>query len=206
MSEFQKKQRCLAIVIVIAIVGGLALGILWESDRAVVEKTLFEKTVGILAFFVVLVPLVLYWIIPNTSWGKKRLKLKESMYISSFFMGLLLGLFGLVATIKDPQIVMRSHLFELLFALLGMNYIFLAMAMKDKKTTDIAKILDEKQIRNLVESAAGTFTLVTGIMIVMYFLSYNREFIIEGKIWFLIYFFLSTVIFSSFNIHFFNNN
>jgi len=206
MNDFQKRQRLLAIVTSLAILGGLTLGILGESDRPVIEKTPFEKTVVILAFFVVLVPMVLYWIIPNTSWGKKRLKLKESMYSASFFMGIVLGLSGLAATITHPQTVVSSHLFELLLALFGLNYVFWAMVMKAQKTTDVSKILDEKQIRNLVESAAGTFTLVTCIMIVMYFISYHAVFIIEGKIWFLIYFFLSMIIFSNLNIHSFKRN
>ncbi len=206
MNKLQRSERLLALLLAIGVIGGVVLGILNESNRDAVEKTSFERIVGILAFFTVLIPMALYWIVPRTSWGKEHLRLTESMYGISFYPGIVLGVIGLLATMLQPQTVIRSHTFELLFALFGLNYVFWAMVMKARKTVHVSGILDEKQIHNLVGSAAETFLVVTGIMIVMYFVSYHAVFIIEGKIWFLLFFFLSMTIFSIFGGYSFRKN
>ncbi len=206
MNKLQKSERLLALLLAIAVIGGVVFGILNESNRDAVEKTTLERTVGILAFFTVLVPMALYWIVPRTSWGRQHLRLTESMYGISFYPGIVLGVIGLLATILQPQTVIRSHMFELLFALFGLNYVFWAMVMKAGKTVHVSGILDEKQIQNLVGSAAETFLVVTGVMVMMYFISYHGVFLIEGKIWFLLFFFLSMSVFSIFGSYSFRKN
>jgi hypothetical protein len=200
MNNFRKSQSTLAAIMILAVICGLLFGILGEKNKPVSIKTPIERTIGLIGLFFVLMPMALYWIVPNTSWGKRRLFLGESAYGLSFYIGIVVGILGLGAVLIDPAMVIKAHLFELLLALFGLNYVFWAMVMKSRKTTDVAKLLDEKQIRNLADSAAVTLMLVTGIMIVMYFVAYHGVFIMEGMVWFLVYFFLSMIIFSCSNI------
>lgn len=203
MNKYQSWQRLFVIVLILAIIGGIAIGILGRGESAVPLETSIERIIKIAVFFAVMIPLVLYWILPNTQWGEKRHQLSESSYIFSFHFGMVLGILGLISTLLRPEMVIRSHLFELLIALFGLNYVFWAMLLKARKSVDFRKILDEKQIANLTEAAADTFILSSCVMILMYFASYHQVFIIEGKIWFLIYIFMSMIFFSGFNIYLF---
>lgn len=200
MYRFRKSQRILAAIMIFAVISGLLFGILGEKNKPENYKTPVERIFGLIGLFFILVPMILYWSIPNSSWGKRHLFLGESAYSLSFYMGIFLGIIGLVAVLIDPFMVIRSHLFELLLVLFGLNYVFWAMVMKSRKTTDIAKLLDEKQIRNLSDSAAATLMLVTGIMTLMYFISYHGVFTLGGMVWFLVYFFLCMVVFSLANV------
>jgi uncharacterized protein YacL len=202
MNESKKSQTVFKIILIFAILGGIILGTIGESGESKEQLSIsnLEKMIKIAAFFVIMIPICLYWIIPNTKWGKKHLKLKESTYLFFQYLGIFVGLVGLIATLLEPQMVIRSHLFELLLALFGLNFGFWAYILKSKKATELTAILDEKQVVNITQAAGTTCMLTTGIMIILYFISYHEVFVIEGKVWFLFYIFGSMILFSMFNI------
>jgi hypothetical protein len=201
MNRYQKSQRILAAVLILAILVGLVFGILGDSGKSAGAKPPLLKAITWAAFVFVMLPLVLYWILPRTAWGKRRLVLGVSAYLLSFYAGISVGILGLAAVLIDPVLVVTSHLFELLLALFGLDFAFWAMVMKARRTTDPSKILDERQVRNLADSAAVTLLLVTCFMTLMYFASYQGAFAINGMVWFLVYFFSSMVVFSASALH-----
>jgi hypothetical protein len=200
--DYKAFNRLLKIALTCGVLGGLIGGILSGKKSAVAESPL-EKYIGIGVFFIILIFLALYWILPNTTWGRKKLQLSEQLYILTYVIGIISGLFGLIATFLNSQFVIYSHLFELLLVLFSINYIFWGMILKSKQTTSIEKILDEKQRLNIAQSGAMTFILSTAIMILMYFASYQRAFVLDGQVWFLYYIFISMIIFSIANIYYF---
>ncbi len=206
MNEYKKWQGIIKIVITIGIFGGIVLGILGENRQSKDPKTVVESIIGWTAFVTIIGAVILYWIIPNTQWGKKRLRLSESRYVFFFYIGIFVGAIGLVITLFQSDMVVQSHLFELLLALFGLNYLFCAMVLKSQKTMDVSTILDEKQIDNVIKSAAITFMLSSFIMLMIYFGSYHNQFTIDGKEWFLFYIFSSMMIFSISNIVYFKRS
>jgi hypothetical protein len=203
MNKFRRSQQMLAAIILLALAVGLRLGILGEDSATKPAKTPLERIISLACLVFVLVPMVLYWILPSASGGKNRRLLGESAFVFSFYSGIVIGLLGLCAALTDPGFTIRSHMFELLFVLYGLNFVFWARVMKSRSTTDVSGILDEKQIRNLSDSAAVTLLAVTGIMAVMYFVSYHGVFAAEGMVWFLVYFFTAMTVFSLANLVYF---
>ncbi len=200
MNKFRRSRQLLAAIMILSVSVGLMLGIQGEGSATPPVKTPLERIVGLACLLFVLAPMALYWILPSASPGKNRLLLGESVFVFSFYSGIVIGLLGLCAALMDPGFTVRSHMFELLLVLYGLNFVFWARVMKSRSTTDVSRILDEKQIRNLADSAAVTLWTVTGIMTVMYFVSYHGVFGMEGKAWFLVYFFTAMIVFSAANI------
>ena len=99
--------------------------------------------------------------------------------------------------------VVKTHLFEFLVVLFGLIFVYWAIILRARKSANIADILDEKQIDNIRRAAASTLFVVTCIMLLVYFFSYYDVFILEGKIWFLCYFFLTLLIYSANTLYYF---
>ncbi len=203
MNRFKRSQIIVKASITIGVLGGIVLGIFSENEQLKDPKTVVESMITWMAFVVVIGAVVLYWIVPNTQWGKTKLYLSESRYVFFFYVGLVVGTLGLVTTLFQSELVIQSHLFELLLALFGLNYIFWAMILKREKSVDVSTVLDEKQIDNIIKSAATTLMLSSFIMFMLYFGSYHNLFVLDGKVWFLVYVFSSMIIFSIGNIVFF---
>lgn len=202
MNEFKKWQTILKIVLIIAIVGGIVIGIATRGPQEEQEETIYEKIFKTSAFFILMLALILYWVLPNTKIAK-HFKMNESLFIASHILGMLCGIIGLATAILWQQLVVKTHLFEFMVVLFGFIFVYWAMILKARKSANISDILDEKQIDNIRRAATSTLFVVTCIMLLMYFISYYEVFILEGKIWFLCYFFMTLLIYSGSTLYYF---
>lgn len=202
MSEFQKWQTILKVALIIAIIGAIALASATEGKKGKSDDTVYEKIFKISAFFMLMLALVMYLVLPNTRIAK-HFKMNESLFVVSHVLGIICGGIGLIATFLWQQMVVKTHLFEFLIIFFGLVFVYWAMILKARKTVKISDMLDEKQIDNIVRAGAATLYVVTCIMIVMFFLSSNRLFTLEGKIWFLFYFFTTLLMYSACTLFYF---
>lgn len=201
MSEFKKWQTILKIVLIIAIVGGIVIGSAIKGKQEQVETT-YEKIFKISAFFIVFLALFLYWILPNTKLAR-HFKMNESLFIASHILGIVCGITGLAAAILWQQVIVKTHLFEFIVVLFGFIFVYWAMILKARKSANVSDILDEKQIDNIRKAATVTLFVVSCILLIMYFISYHEVFTLEGKIWFLCYFFMTLLIYSGSTLYYF---
>lgn len=202
MSEFQKWQMILKIALIIAIVSVIVLGAAGGGIKGKSDDTVYEKIFKVSAFFMVMLALVMYLVLPNTRIAE-HFKMNESLFVVSHILGIICGGIGLTATFLWQQMVVKTHLFEFLIILFGLIFVYWAMILKARKTVKISDMLDEKQIDNIIRAGAVTLYVVAGIMIIMFFLSSNKAFTLEGKIWFLFYFFTTLLIYSASTLFYF---
>jgi len=202
MSEFKKWQTILKIILIVAIIGGLMISITNRGDQEEQEETVYEKIFKITAFFMVALVVIMYWVLPNTKIAE-HFKMNESLFVASHILGIVCGVLGLIATLLWKQTVIEIHLFEFMVVLFGIIFVYWAMILKARKSVKISDILDEKQMDNIRSSAALSLFVVTGIMLMMYFISYHQLFVLEGKVWFLFYFFMTLLIYSCSTIYYF---
>ena len=189
----------LKVILVIAIIGGIAGGIATEGQREEGIDTPFEKVIKLCAFFLVALALIAYWVLPNTRLAKS-FKMNETLFILSNGAGIIFGIAGLIATILWQQLFTNSHLFEFIIVLFGCVYVYWAMIMKSKKTIEVSDILDEKQIGDMTRAAASSLSISTGIMLIMYL---HNPIMLEGKLWFHFYFFIVLLIYSVSALYYF---
>lgn len=202
MNEFKKWQIILGIVLIIAIVGGIVLGILTNGREEEKQETIYEKIFKLSAFLMVMLAIIMYWVLPNTRIAK-HFKMNESLFVASHILGMVCGAFGLAATFLWQKMVVKAHLFEFIVILFGLIFVYWAMILRARKSVEISDILDEKQIGNIMRAAAATLLMVTCVMLIMYFISWHRVFVLEGKIWFLCYFFMALLIYSVSTLYYF---
>jgi hypothetical protein len=150
----------------------------------------------------VMIALVMYLVLPNTKIAK-HFKMNESLFVVSHILGITCGAIGLIATFLWQEMVVKTHFFEFLIILFGLIFVYWAMILKARKTAKISDMLDEKQIDNMIRAGAVTLYLVSCMMLIMFFLSSNKVFTLEGKIWFLFYFFITLVIYSASTLFYF---
>jgi len=202
MNEFQKWQMILKIALIIAIIGVIALGSATGGKQGKSDDSIYEKVFKISAFLIVMLALVMYLVLPNTKIAK-HFKMNESLFVVSHILGIICGGIGLIATFLWQQMVVKTHLFEFLIVFFGLIFVYWAMILKARKTAKISDMLDEKQIDNIIRAGAVTLYAVACIMLIMFFLSSNRVFTLEGKIWFLFYFFITLLIYSASTLFYF---
>lgn len=202
MNKFKKSQTFLKTALIIGILGGIVIGIVFTGTQEEIKETIYEKIFKTSAFFLVMLSLIMYWVLPNMKIAK-HFKMNESLFIASHILGIVCGIIGLAATILWQQMVVKTHLFEFMVVLFGFIFVYWAIILKARKSANISDILDEKQIDNIRKSATTTLFVVTCIMLLMYFISYNKVFILEGKIWFLCYFFMALLIYSGSTLYYF---
>lgn len=202
MNEFQKWPMILKIAVITAIVCVLALGSTAGGKQGKSDDSVYEKIFKISAFLMVMIALVMYLVLPNTKIAK-HFKMNESLFVVSHILGITCGAIGLIATFLWQEMVVKTHFFEFLIILFGLIFVYWAMILKARKTAKISDMLDEKQIDNMIRAGAVTLYLVSCMMLIMFFLSSNKVFTLEGKIWFLFYFFITLVIYSASTLFYF---
>jgi hypothetical protein len=202
MCEFQKWQMILKITLIMAVVVVIALGSAAGGKQGQSDDSVYEKIFKISAFFMVMLALAMYFVLPNTKIAK-HFRMNESLFVVSHILGILCGGIGLVATSLWQQMVVKTHLFEFLIIFFGLIFVYWAMILKARKTVKISDMLDEKQIDNIIRAGAVTMYAVACIMLIMFFLSSNKVFALEGKIWFLFYFFITLLMYSASTLFYF---
>jgi len=202
MSKFQKLQTILKTALIIGIVVGIVIGSAIKGTQEEIEETIYEKIFKISGFLIVMLALISYWVLPNMKIAK-HFKMNESLFIASHILGMICGIIGLAFAILWQQMVVKTHLFEFMVVLFGLIFVYWAIILKARKSANISDILDEKQIDNIRRAATSTLFVVTCIMLFMYFISYYNVFILEGKIWFLCFFFMSLLIYSGSTLYYF---
>lgn len=205
MNEFQKWQTILKIVLIMAIVVVIAFGSATGGKQGKSDDSIYEKIFKISAFFMVMLALAMYFVLPNTKLAK-HFRMNESLFVVSHILGIICGGIGLVVTFFWRQMVVKSHLFEFLIIFFGLIFIYWFMILKARKTAKISDMLDEKQIDNIIRAGAVTMYVVACIMLIMFFLSSNKVFTLEGKIWFLFYFFTTLLIYSASTLFYFKKS
>lgn len=202
MKENQKQKYLYWIIFWVIMVCIIGLGQTTGDMDASHEDSVYEKVFKISAFFAVIIAVLLYWLLPKTQLAK-RFKMNETLFVSTCIIGMICGAIGLGVTFIWRESVVETHLFEFVLIPFGLIYVYWAIIMNIKKTSNIADLLDEKQINNMTRAAAITLLLSLCVMLIMYFVSSNKVFELEGKIWFLFYFFMTLTIYSSSTLYYF---
>lgn len=199
MNRFQKKERFVWICIAAAIVIGIALGIAGQNRDLGYEKTMVEKVIKLVLVLILVLAALLYWLLPKTKLAK-HFKMNDTLFVITCIIGMICGISGLAVTFVWQQLVIETHLFEFILIPLALIYVYWAIIMKIRKTSDM---LDEKQIYNMTRAAATTLMGATCVMLLMYFVSYQKIFALEGKVWFLFYFFVTLLFYSASTLFYF---
>jgi uncharacterized membrane protein len=205
MNRFQRNQWIVKIAITVGIMVGLLLGIASEStqNKYPYSNTVAEKIIKISALFIILTALVMYWVVPNTKLAK-RLKMHEGLFVLSCIVGMACGVIGLIATYKWQEFVLASHLFEFILILYFLIYVYWAMILKNRKTTELSEILDEKQIVDITKAVTISWLISSCLMI--YFLLFTPNPIsitLGGKMLALFYIFTNMFIISTSTLYYF---
>jgi len=202
MNQYQKNKRFFWILFWAIVVGVIALGIATGNKDASHKDSIYEKVFKLSTFFIVMLGLLLFWLLPKTKLAK-HFKMSETLFITTCVIGVICGILGLIVTFIWQELVVETHLFEFILIPFILIYIYWAIIMDVKRTSELTDLLDEKQITNMTSAAATTLALSSGIMLIMYFMSSNAVFELEGKIWFLFYFFMTLLIYSANTLFYF---
>ena len=199
MNEFKKCQTILKIVLVIAIAGGIALGIATEDGEMERADRPYEKIFKLSAFFMVMLALIFYWVLPNTRLGQ-YFKMNESLFVVTNILGIIFGLGGLMTVFFWREMMREAYIFECIIILFGLIYVYWAMIMKSKKTVKASDILDEKQIDDMTRAASSTLAISTGLLLILYL---HNALLMDGRTWFLFYFFTVLLVYSTSTLYHF---
>lgn len=202
MKEYQKFKNLFWIIICVIIVGIIGFSTTTEDRDTSHKDSIYEKVFKLSAFFVVILAVVLYWLVPKTKLAK-HFKMNETLFIVTCIISIICGVIGLGVTFVWRELVAETHLFEFVLIPFGLVYVYWGIIMNIEKTSNISDLLDEKQMDNMTRAAAITLLLSLFVMLIMYFLSFNKVFELEGKIWFLFYFFMILTIYSSSTLYYF---
>ena len=133
------------------------------------------------------------WLLPKSKVAS-RLRLGEKAFQIIHIVGIVCGVFGLVASFIYQDAILKSHLYEVILFPVFLAYMYLLLVHRIHKSDDI---LDEKQEHDMALAGANTFALS---MIWAFFLhALYREEILTGTIFFPLFVFFSLALFS-FNV------
>jgi uncharacterized protein YacL len=200
MDKLKKFQTVIIPMIVIAIVIGLSE--LQQGNEEIDNVTVHEKIIKVVVLFLILAAIVSYLIIPKTRMAEK-IRMTERVYTATSVAGIICAVAGLVATGLWPEKIVELHLFELIFIAFALMYGYWGLIMKIRQAKEITDILDEKQIENIRSAAATTWAIVTWVFLIFFFASTSNALQVEGRVWFLVYFFSSLLVFSVATIYYF---
>ena len=196
MAKIRKKGTWSWIILLFLIIGSIILGIADESKQTDVKNdTLLEKFNKIFILVFILITFLSYWIIPKTKLADK-IKLMEGFFSLFILVGMVCGLFGLIATYLWPDVIEETHLMFTITIPFFMMFTFLRMVKKIKRNSEI---FDEKQRYDL--SQAGYTTMTLGFV----YMLFNR-FIFNVNLWFPYYLFTTILIFSVLALYFYKRN
>ncbi len=193
-------QTAIVSAITIAVILG-ALG-LQQGGEESGKATVYEKIIKGVVLLLIFGGVASYLIIPGTRIAR-RVRMTEGVYTATSVCGIICGLAGLAATLMWPQKIVELHLFELIFIPFALMYGYWGLIMKIRQTEEITDILDEKQVENIKRAAATTWAVVTGLLLIFFFISTSGTLQIQGRVWFMSYFFLSLLIFSASTVYYF---
>lgn len=202
MREYQKFKNLFWIIICVIIIGVIGFSTTTGDRDASREDSIYEKVFKLSAFFVVVLAVVLYWLVPKTKLAK-HFKMNETLFVVTCIISIICGVIGLGVTFIWRELVTETHLFEFVLIPFGLIYVYWGIIMNIEKASNLSDLLDEKQIKNMTRAAAITLLLSLFVMLLMYFISSNKAFELEGKIWFLFYFFMTLTIYSSSTLYYF---
>lgn len=113
-------------------------------------------------------------------------------------IGILCGLAGLTVSIMQPVFITELHLWELIAVPFALVYFYWLMIEKINKGRDQ---WDEKQILNMTSAAAFAWSVSIPIMGLVFILYQSA--VINGSIWFPIFFFQALLFFSAATIYYY---
>lgn len=154
----------------------------------------------LLLFFLVVLVLLLYLIIPKTKWAS-LLNFSERIFFLINFLGVIFGALGLVLTFLFPKQIMDNHIYELILFPVFIAYIYVAILAKIK---GIENIYDEKQIYDMNRAAATTIPFSVFFMFLIY--AFLKENDLHSLVWFPAYIFTTITVYSSSTLYYFKKS
>jgi len=119
-----------------------------------------KSKIGLILFIILVLALILLFVLPKTKLSR-LFKINQSIYTITNILGLITGIFGLLAIFIWPPEVVKSFLWKLIIMPYVLIWIYCGMIMISKKTSDI---YDEKQDYDMTKGAAVT---MAGLILVM---------------------------------------
>jgi hypothetical protein len=147
---------------------------------------MLEKTIKIIILAVLAAVGFLYWLLPKTR-GSRVLKMNETIFMITNYIGSFSALFGIIATFVWPDLIVETHLMWLILLPIALVHIYWLFIMRVHRTADI---LDEKQNFNMTSGAATTLYVFLLVLFILFNLEYNQIHILNGIQYFPFYFFV----------------
>ncbi len=158
-----------------------------------------EKLIKLVLVLIFVIAILVYWLLPKTAFAKS-LKMHETLFTLTNLIGILCGLTGLAMTMVQPEKIIEYHLWELIavpFALVYLYWLLLGKINSGKES------IDEKQVFNMTSAAAFAWILSIPVMVFVFMLFQSA--VLDGLVWFPIFFFQGLLIFSAATLYFYKN-
>jgi len=139
----------------------------------------------------------LYCFLPKTRLAK-HFKMNENLFILTGVIGILCGLAGLAVSIIQPVFITELHLWELIAVPFALVYLYWQMIENINKGRDQ---WDEKQIFNMTSARAFAWGVSIPIMVLVFILYQSA--VINGLIWFPIFFFQALLFYSAATLYYY---
>ena len=137
-----------------------------------------EQLIKFSLFFIVVIALLLFWLIPKTNFAR-RFKMSTKIFILTQIVGVLCGMTGLIVTFVWPHLIVEMHLWELIVLPFALMYAFWGLIIRIRKN---AEIIDEKQDFDMSIAGALTMALTIPAMVVMFILDSHN--MVQELLWF----------------------
>ncbi|MFO7890462.1 MAG: hypothetical protein R6V04_08995 [bacterium] len=200
MNKTKQYKSMLISLIVIAII--IVIAGLQQRQEEIQYVSVYERVIKITVFFLIMLGVAAYWVIPNTKIAGS-IKMTEKVFTVTSVIGIICGITGLGIALVWPEQVIELHLFELVLIPFLFMYAYWGIVMKIQHKEEISSILDEKQTENIKDAASTTLGVVTSLFLIFFFITSSHSLQLQGTVWFLIYFFLSLLIFSAATLFYF---
>ena len=156
-----------------------------------------EIIIKLILVIVLVIAGFLYWFLPKTRLAI-HFKMNESLFMLTGVVGIFCGLAGLTVSIMQPVFIIELHLWELIAVPFALVYFYWQMIEKINKGRNQ---WDEKQILNMTSAAAFAWSVSIPIMVFVFILYQSA--VINGLIWFPIFFFQALLFYSAATLYYY---
>ena len=148
---------------------------------------MLESIIKIILVTVVILAALCYWLIPKTKFAKKT-KMTVPLFITTNIVGIVCGIFGLIAIFLWHEFIIEAHLWELIIFPYVLVWVYWLIIIRIRKKS---VIVDEKQEWDMSQAAGFTFGGTIVILSIMFQLSMKKIVDLNNGLWFPCYLFLT---------------
>jgi hypothetical protein len=157
-----------------------------------------EETIKLILVIVLAFALFALWLLPKTRYSQYFI-LNHSFFLTVNITGVICGILGIILTILFPEHIIELHIWELVLVPYALIHFYWIAAQKSLRQREV---FDEKQVYNMTSAAALTWIVSIPFMGFVFILYQSN--IVNGLLWFPLYFFQTLSMYSAGSLYFYS--